>query len=67
MSGYVLFQMWEPFRQTLIERHQFYGDQARVRLLSQFNDMGSEADNAATEWLKRSSINFDPDSLEKLL
>lgn len=61
MSGYVLFQMWEPFRQTLIERHQFYADQARVRLLSQFNDMESEADNAATEWLKRSSINFDPD------
>ena len=61
MSGYVLFQMWEPFRQMLIERHKFYVDQARTRLLSQFNDIECEADNAANEWLQRASHRFDPD------
>jgi hypothetical protein len=28
MKGYVLFQMWEPARQLLIERHQFYVNQS---------------------------------------
>ncbi|MFC3110870.1 hypothetical protein ACFQAT_28455 [Undibacterium arcticum] len=61
MSGYVLFQMWEPFRQLLIEGHQFYVDQARRRLLSQFDDIESEADKAAADWLERNSHRFDPD------
>lgn len=61
MSDYVLFQMWGPFRQSLIDGHLFYVEQARKRLLSQFDDIESEADKAAEEWLERSRHNFDPD------
>lgn len=61
MSGYALFQMWGPFRQTLIKGHLFYVEQARKRLLSQFDDMEADADRAAEEWLKQSDQHFDPD------
>ena len=43
MTGkYSLFQMWEPYRQSLIAGHQFYVNQARQRLLSQFDDIETE-------------------------
>ncbi|EYS86153.1 hypothetical protein CF68_06870 [Cupriavidus sp. SK-4] len=61
MSGYVLFQMWEPFRQSLMKGHLFYIEQARKRLLSQFDDIEAEADRAADEWLEQRSQYFDPD------
>jgi hypothetical protein len=61
MSDYVLFHMWEPFRQSLVDGHLFYVDQARKRLLSQFDDIEAEADRAAEEWLEQSSRRFDPD------
>ncbi|MDT6995080.1 hypothetical protein [Burkholderia cenocepacia] len=61
MSGYVLFQMWEPFRQSLMKGHLFYIEQARKRLLSQFDDIEAEADRAADEWLEKSGQHFDPD------
>lgn len=61
MSDYVLFQMWEPFRRSLIQGHLFYVEQARKRLLSQFEDIEADADRAAAEWLERSKQHFDPD------
>ena len=61
MSDNVLFQMWGPYRQSLIDGHLFYVEQARKRLLSQFDDIEAEADKAAEEWLARSSERFDPD------
>ncbi|MBN8517756.1 MAG: hypothetical protein J5X22_11265 [Candidatus Accumulibacter sp.] len=61
MSDYVLFQMWGPFRQSLIAGHLFYVEQARKRLFSQFDDIESEADKAAENWLEQSSHRFDPD------
>lgn len=61
MSNYVLFNMWAPFRSALIRGHQFYVDQARKRLLSQFDNMEAEADKAAEEWLEQSSDAFDPE------
>jgi hypothetical protein len=61
MSDYVLFHMLGPFRKSLIDRHLFYVEQARKRLLSQFNDIEAEADKAAEEWLEKSSSRFDPD------
>lgn len=61
MSRDVLVQMWEPFRQSLIKGHLFYVEQARQRLLSQFDDIGADADRAAEEWLEQSSQHFDPD------
>lgn len=61
MSDYVLFKMWGPVRQSLISRHMFYVEQARKRLLSQFEDIEAEAEKASEEWLERSSSRFDPD------
>lgn len=61
MSDYVLFQMWEPFRQSLIKGHLFYVEQAQKRLLSQFENIEAEADHAAKEWLDQSGKCFDPD------
>lgn len=61
MRGYVLFQMREPFRQSLIKGHSFYVEQARKRLLSQFDNMEAEADQAAEEWLDQSGKYCDPD------
>lgn len=61
MSGYVFFQMWGPFRQSLVKGHLFYVEQARKRLLSQFNDIEADADRAAEEWLEQSGRHFDPD------
>ena len=61
MSQITLFQMWGPFRQSLIERHQFYFAQARKRLLSQFPDLEAEADQASEEWLKAAEPHFDPE------
>lgn len=61
MSRYVLFQMWGPFRQSLIKSHLFYVEQARKRLLSQFDDIEADADRAAEEWLEQSGQHFDPD------
>lgn len=55
------FQMWEPFRKSLIKGHLFYVEQARKRLLSQFDDIEADADRAAEEWLEQSGQHFDPD------
>lgn len=61
MSDHVWFQMWEPFRQSLINRHSFYVEQARKRLLSQFDNIRADADRAAEEWLEQRGQHFDPD------
>ncbi|RUW49466.1 hypothetical protein EOA32_22420 [Mesorhizobium sp. M1A.F.Ca.ET.072.01.1.1] len=61
MSNYVLFQMWSFHRQTLIKGHQFYVDQARKRVLSQFDNIEEEAEKAAADWLEQNSNRFDPD------
>tara|TARA_R110001599_G_scaffold2279_2_gene12105 strand:- start:1851 stop:2642 length:792 start_codon:yes stop_codon:yes gene_type:complete len=61
MGSYALFQMWEPFRLSLITGHLFYVEQARKRLLSQFEDIEGEADKAAEAWLDENSHRFDPD------
>jgi len=55
------FQMWEPFRQGLMAEHRFYVEQARKRLLSQFENMEAEADKAAEEHLEEMSMHFNPD------
>jgi hypothetical protein len=61
MSENVLFQMWEPFRQSLLAAHFFYVEQARKRLLSQFKDIESEADRAAEDWLDDHSHRYNPE------
>ena len=61
MKGYVLFHMWQPAKTILIERHKFFIEQARQRLLSQFANLEDEAKQAAEEWLERAGRNFNPD------
>ncbi|MBK1625510.1 hypothetical protein [Afifella marina] len=61
MSDYVLFQMWEPFRVSLIEQHDFYVREARSRLLSRFENIEADADRAANAWLEEGGRWFNPD------
>lgn len=53
--------MWGPFRQSLIDGHLFYVAQARKRLLSQFDNIENEADQAAKDWLESREQYFDPE------
>lgn len=62
MSDYVLFQMWNPFRASLIEQHNFYVREARSRLLSRFDNIEADAERAAEAWLEESGRWFNPDS-----
>lgn len=62
MGDYVVFQMWSGYRASLIRAHQFYVDQAKARLLTQFANISAEADQAAEDWLsERGQLYFDPD------
>ena len=51
----------DGFRKAQIERQFFYFEQSRKRLLSQFADLGKEADQSAVAWLEENSHRFDPD------
>lgn len=62
MNEIALFQMPEPFRQSLIRGHLFYVEQARERLLSQFNDIDSEADGVGQLALERNSAFYNPEA-----
>ncbi|ESY77445.1 hypothetical protein X739_32925 [Mesorhizobium sp. LNHC220B00] len=64
MKNYVLFHMWEPSRQSLIKRHEFYVEQARKRVLSQFSSIEAEAETASHEWLDEMSTRFDLEAHE---
>jgi hypothetical protein len=55
------FDIWDPWRKSIIEQHRFYVEQGKNKLLSQFNNIEKEAHEAAERWLDRSSEYFDPD------
>lgn len=61
--GTTLFYMWPWSRSQLLERHEFYVEQARARLLAPFTDeaIESEADREAETWLEIGARRFDPD------
>ena len=61
MGQYSLFQMWDPLRQSLITGHLYYVEQAKKRLLSQFDDIEGEANKAAESWLDANKHRFNPD------
>ncbi len=61
MRDYSRLQMSDSRRRTLIESHNFYVEQANSRLLSQFENMETEADEASKAWLESSAQYFDPD------
>ena len=58
----MLFQMWEPFRETKIRENQFLLDQINKKLLSQFDSINEDANEAEQEWLDIRSRTFDPDT-----
>ncbi|MGY2263926.1 hypothetical protein [Pseudomonas sp. SDO5561_S422] len=61
IQGQVVFYMWQSFRQSLIHKHYFFLEQARKRLLSQFEDMETDSKRAAVEWLAKHSSGFNSD------
>ena len=61
MGDYVLFQMWGPYREQVIEGHQFYVQQGKDRLLSQFTNIETESEEHSQKWLVSRSQYFDPD------
>lgn len=63
MSGYVLFQMYSRRRAELIEKYEFYIQQARQRLLPQFEeeDIRNEANAAGEKFLEKHQHLFNPD------
>ena len=61
MPRTVLFDMWEPFRLSLIQRHRFYFEQAQSRLLSQFKNLEAEAKEVEQIYLGEMGKHFDPD------
>lgn len=42
-GDFLLFQMVNGTRDEILAKHRFYVEQVRARLLSQFNDMETEA------------------------
>ena len=57
----MLFNMYEPFRESLINGHLFYVDQAKCRLLTQFNNLNEDAEKFAEKWLEEHAHLFNPD------
>ncbi|MFJ5235181.1 hypothetical protein ACIP86_00240 [Pseudomonas neuropathica] len=55
------FDIWNPWRRSVIEQHRFYVDQGKTKLLSQFKNIEKEAHEAAERWLERRCEHFDPD------
>ncbi len=64
MTNQRLFNIWEPFRQNLIDRHQFYIEVARERLLSQFPNIEEEAEKYANEKFKEAKQQADPEKFD---
>lgn len=54
-------EMREWVRLPIIARHEFYVEQARTRLLSQFENISADANRAGDEWLTQNAHEFDPD------
>ena len=63
MSGYTLFQMTAYDRQLHIDRHLFYWEQAKERLLDQFTELEDprNADKCIEQWLSNNAHRFNPD------
>lgn len=55
------YQLMESERELRISEHRFYAEQAKSRLLSQFSNIETEADQAEAEHWERGGQSFDPD------
>jgi hypothetical protein len=61
MTGKTLFMMRNSTRRSLIDTHLFYVEQARQRLLSQFDGIEADAEEAVVEYKKKNIVQFDAD------
>jgi hypothetical protein len=61
MTIKTFFMMDHSTRLSRINTHLFYVEQARERLLSQFENIEADAAKAAIEQLEENSVHFDPD------
>lgn len=59
--SHTLFHMWGRYREQIIKNHNFYVEQAKVRLLSQFDEIEKEADEHGERWLESTNHLFDPE------
>jgi hypothetical protein len=57
-GDYLIFLMPPTFRTRLISHHKFYVEQAKNRLLSQFENIENEADHQSEEWLNNNGHLF---------
>lgn len=51
--------LYNDYRKYLIDSHNFNADQAKKRLLNQFENILEEAEQFEKEWLKKNSLKFD--------
>lgn len=56
-----LIQIWNLYIEFLIQQHRFYVNEASTRLMSQFDNINADADQAAEAWLERRRERFHPD------
>lgn len=61
MQNTVLLEMYERERDSHIASHKFYVDQAKKRILSQFENLDSEIEDIAQEIFNKSGDFFNPD------
>lgn len=61
MDNFAYFLMDDFFRKYLIERHLFFFDQSKKKLLSQFDNIEQEAEALSESWLEEMGTHFDPD------
>lgn len=59
--------MWEPERQEIIRQHDFYLEQAKKRLLSQFDNINQEVKYLENNIYQKAIQNFGPDDDEAML
>lgn len=61
MRDPIFFYLWDGSRELFIEKHEFYVDQAKKRLLSQFGNIDSEAQEFGKKCFFEAGRWFDPD------
>lgn len=65
MSSAAILHVWEPARRVILERHQFYFDQAKVRLLSPFVRIADEVTELMNRWPCDNAHRFDPETVDE--
>ena len=57
----MIFEMQDFERRSIINSHKFYVEQAKNRILSQFDNLEGEIEEIAQDIYNKSGKNFDPD------